>query len=154
MEKICCGAVYFELSAGYAADDSSARSAEFIPYPSGGCMFATTRFATVLSATLLCLSATQAMAEDRPARLEVAGCEKPEFPVRWQDDGESGTVTIAYLVDTDGKVVQSKVLESSGAVRVDRASVRAGARCKFEPGAKDGQAALAWAKVKYSWVVE
>lgn len=117
-------------------------------------MSATTRFATVLSATLLCLSATSAMAADRPARLDVAGCEKPEFPVRWQDDGESGTVTVAYLIDTDGKVVQSKVVESSGAVRVDRASVRAGARCKFEPGAKDGQAALAWAKVKYSWVVE
>lgn len=117
-------------------------------------MFATSRFATVLSATLLCLGATQAMAADRPARLDAAGCEKPEFPVRWQDDGDSGTVTVAYLIDTDGKVVQSKVVESSGAVRVDRASVRAGARCKFEPGAKDGQAALAWAKVKYSWIVE
>lgn len=118
-------------------------------------MFAKSRFATVLSATLLCLSATQAMAADRPARIDETACEKPEFPARWQDDGETGgNVTVAYLVDTDGKVLQSKILESSGAARVDRASVRAGARCKFQPGARDGQAAMAWAKVKYTWIVE
>lgn len=117
-------------------------------------MFAKSRFATVLSATLLCLSATQAMAADRPARIDETACEKPTFPASWQEEGEEGTVTVAYLVDTDGKVLQSKILESSGAARVDRASVRAGARCKFQPGARDGQAAMAWAKVKYSWIVE
>jgi len=117
-------------------------------------MFAKSRFATVLSATLLCLASTQAFSAERAARIDDAACEKPEFPARWQEDGESGSVTVAYLVDTDGKVLQSKVLESSGAPRIDRASVRAGSRCKFQPGNRDGQAALAWAKVKYSWIVE
>ncbi len=117
-------------------------------------MFAKSRFAAVLSATLLCVASTQVMAAERAARIDESACEKPEYPSRWQDEGESGSVTVAYLVDTDGKVLQSKVLESSGAPRIDRASVRAGARCKFQPGDRDGQAALAWAKVKYSWIVE
>lgn len=117
-------------------------------------MFAKSRFAAVLSATLLCVASGQALAIEQAARIDEAACEKPVYPSAWQDDGESGTVTIAYLVDTDGKVLQSKVLESSGAPRIDRASVRAGARCKFQPGARDGQAALAWAKVKYSWIVD
>ncbi len=117
-------------------------------------MSAKSRFATILSATMLCLAASSTLAAERPARIDDAACDKPEFPVRWQEDGEAGSVTVAYLVDTDGKVLQSKVLESSGAARIDRASVRAGARCKFQPGARDGQAALAWAKVKYSWVVD
>lgn len=117
-------------------------------------MFATKRIVPALSALFLILGAAHASAADRPARLDATGCEKPEFPVRWQEEGDSGSVTVAYLVDTDGKVVQSKVLESSGTARVDRASIRAGARCKFEPSAKDGQAAIGWAKVKYSWIVE
>lgn len=117
-------------------------------------MFAKSRFASLLSATLLCLASAQALAAERPARIDEAACEKPEFPARWQEDGEGGSVTVAYLVDTEGKVLQSKVLESSGAAKIDRASVRAGARCKFQPGARDGQAALAWAKVKFSWIVE
>ena len=117
-------------------------------------MSATSRFATVLSATLLCLALAHVMAGERAARINDAACEKPDFPARWQEDGDSTSVTVAYLVDTDGKVLQSKVLESSGAPRIDRASVRAGARCTFQPGDRDGQAAMAWAKVKYSWVVE
>ena len=117
-------------------------------------MFATTRFAPVVSALVLCLAAAPALALESPARLNAAACEKPSYPASWQEDGNVGKVTVAYLVDTDGSVLKSKVVESSGLSRLDRASVRAGARCKFEPAAKDGQAAMAWATVTYSWVVE
>jgi protein TonB len=118
-------------------------------------MFSTKRYAAVMSSLLLCLVASHAVAADRTAKLDPKDCEKPEFPVRWQADGISGgDVLVAYLVGSDGKVMDSKVVQSSGTARIDRASVKAGARCKFEPGAKNGQAEPSWAKVRYTWLID
>ncbi len=61
-------------------------------------------------------------------------------------------MVIGYLVTAEGKVVDSKIVQSSGLSHVDRASERAGARCKFVP-AEGSDAAASWTKVKYSWVV-
>ncbi len=116
-------------------------------------MLMSKRCATLVSSLLLCIASVQAVAADRNATFDPKGCEAPEFPARWQNDGESGNVVVAYLVGTDGKVQEAKIVESSGSPRVDRASAKAGARCKFKPAAKNGEAAAAWTKVRYSWVL-
>lgn len=113
-------------------------------------MFSTTRYAAVLLSLSL---AAPVMAAEQAAKVDTS-CAKPEFPARWMNEGDGGNVVIAFLVGTDGKVVQSKVLESSGHRRLDRASVKAGERCTFKPAARDGKAATGWAKVQYSWVVD
>jgi protein TonB len=117
-------------------------------------MLSTTRFSTVIAALMLTLAAPLALAAENKITVDPKDCEVPDYPVRWQNEGDAGSVTVAYLVGADGKVQESKVLESSGYVRVDRASVRAGARCKFQQSAKDGQVLAGWAKVKYSWIVD
>jgi periplasmic protein TonB len=118
-------------------------------------MLSTKRVSTVLSILLLSLAAPLAIAAGANATVDPKDCETPEFPARWQNEGDSGNVVVAFLVGADGKVLDSKLVESSGIVRVDRASVRAGARCKFQPGvAANGQAAASWAKVKYTWVID
>jgi protein TonB len=111
------------------------------------------RAATIFTSLLLSIAAGQAVAGERSARLDPKGCEAPEYPARWVTEGEGGTVLVAFLVGTDGKVVDSKIVESSGSTRMDRASARAGARCAFQPGAKDGAAAPSWTKVRFSWVL-
>lgn len=115
-------------------------------------MLSTKRYAAVLSSLLLVALAPHAVAA-QSARIDPAACDKPEFPVRWQADSDGGDVLVAFLVGSDGKVIESKVIESSGDVRVDRASARAGSRCSFKPGAKDGKAVASWAQVRYSWVL-
>ena len=118
-------------------------------------MFSTKRYSAVISSLLLCLVASHAVAADRAAKIDPRECAKPEFPSRWQVEGDSGgDVLVAFLVGADGKVMESKVVESSGTPRMARASVKAGARCKFEPGAKNGQAAPSWAKVRYTWLID
>ena len=117
-------------------------------------MFATTRFAAVAAGLLLCFGASQVAAADRGARIDLNGCEKPELPARYTEDVDDAKVTVAYLVDTNGAVVSTKVVESSGNGRIDRASSRAGAKCKFKPASKDGQDAISWAKVTYKWIVD
>ena len=68
-------------------------------------MFSTKRYAAVLSSLLMCLAASHAAAADRPAKIDAAACEKPEFPTRWQIEGDRGDVLVAFLVGTDGKVM-------------------------------------------------
>ncbi len=115
-------------------------------------MFSITRYAAVASSLLLCLCAGQAMAADTAAKFDGKECAKPDFPSRWLNDGDGGNVVVAFLVGTDGKVMESKIVESSGSTRIDRASAKAGARCMFQPGAKNGQAAPSWARVRYTWL--
>jgi periplasmic protein TonB len=117
-------------------------------------MFATTRFAAVAAGLLLCVGASQVAAADRSARIDLNGCEKPELASRYVEEDAPAKVTVAYLVDTTGAVVASKVVESSGNGRIDRASTRAGAKCKFKPASKDGQDLISWAKVTYAWIVD
>lgn len=118
-------------------------------------MFDAARRTTALSALLLSVFAGNAFAAgDRPSRPEAESCAAPEYPSYWQADGDSGNVTVAVQVDADGKVINSKVLSSSGFSRVDRASVKASARCKFKPAAKEGKAEPSWAKIQYKWIVE
>jgi len=117
-------------------------------------MFTTTRCAAVVSILLLCMAAGQTMAADVSAKIDAKDCEKPDYPVRWVNEGDSGNVIVAFLVGPDGKVMDSKIVESSGSLRVDRASAKAGARCKFQPGEKNGLAAASWTKVRYSWQMD
>ncbi|HEU4777565.1 MAG TPA: TonB family protein [Telluria sp.] len=111
-------------------------------------MLSIKRIRPFVSALLLTLAAPLAMA----ATVDPKDCAKPEFPARWLNEGDSGNVVVAFLVGADGKVLESKLVESSGFPRVDRASIRAGAACKFKP-ASDLSAA-SWAKVKYTWVAD
>lgn len=105
-------------------------------------------------ATMLLGSALPAMAAGNSvARIEANGCEQPHFPARWQTEGDGATVVVGYLVTAAGKVVDSKIVQSSGLAYIDRASERAGARCKFVP-AGDSSADAAWTQVKYSWTVK
>lgn len=117
-------------------------------------MLSTTRFSAVIAALMLTVAAPLALAVENKITVDPKDCAVPDYPVRWQNEGEAGIVTVAYLVGADGKVQESKVLESSGYAHVDRASVRAGARCKFQQSAQDGQVLAGWAKVKYAWILE
>jgi protein TonB len=112
-------------------------------------MFSTKRYTAVAASLLLCLAAGNAVAADVSPTIDMRDCEKPDFPARWHNEGDGGNVIVAFLVGTDGKVIESKIVESSGSTRVDRASAKAGAQCKFVPAAAPG-----WARVRYTWLVD
>ncbi len=116
-------------------------------------MFSTKPLAALAAFVFLNAAAMPAMAAGTSlARIDTTACDKPNFPASWQHDGDGASVVVGYLVGADGKVVESKIVQSSGLSHIDRASERAGARCKFVP-AKGATADASWTKVKYSWVV-
>ena len=82
------------------------------------------------------------------------GCAKPDYPVRAARNGETGTVTLALLVGTDGRVQDSRIQSSSGSRELDRAAVNALSLCKFQPAMNGGTAEAGWAQLAYVWTLE
>lgn len=85
---------------------------------------------------------------------DAKACVTPTYPPRAARNGESGTVTLALLVGTDGRVAGSRIEASSGSPELDRAAVAALSMCKFKPATNGGVAEPAWARLAYVWTLE
>lgn len=99
-------------------------------------------------------AATAWAADAAPTLDPKAPCEKPQYPRASLVNEETGTVTLAFLIGTDGSVLESKVEKSSGFKNLDKAAATALGKCKFKPGTKDGKPEQAWTKVSYVWKLE
>jgi protein TonB len=82
------------------------------------------------------------------------GCTRPDYPAKAVRNNESGTVTLALLVGTDGRVAGSRIQSSSGSHELDRAAVAALSTCKFKPATNGGVAEQAWAQIAYVWTLD
>lgn len=111
--------------------------------------------------SLACFAADGAMAQspaaaDQPAYHPFAGqptCAKPEWPAASLAARATGTVTLHLLIDVDGKVVDTKVLRSSGHEALDEAARSGISKCRFNPGLKDGKPGKAWLMMQYAWTL-
>ena len=83
-----------------------------------------------------------------------ANCEKPEYPSASRRLEEEGTVSLRFLVGTDGKVIQAEIEKSSGYKRLDEAARAGLSRCAFKPATVDGKPEQGWATMKYTWRLE
>lgn len=81
-------------------------------------------------------------------------CSKPEYPSASRRLEETGTVVLNFLIDVDGRVMESKVATSSGHDRLDAAAKEALGRCQFKPGTVDGKPERSWASIKYRWEID
>src|SRR5919198_1480547 len=81
-------------------------------------------------------------------------CEKPEYPPASRRANETGTVLLSFLIDTSGKVIDSKIERSSGSRRLDDAARAALGLCKFRPGTVNGAPVQSWARIEYVWRLE
>lgn len=82
------------------------------------------------------------------------GCAKPDYPAKAARNGETGTVTLALLVGTDGRVSSSRIQHTSGSRELDRAAVNALSMCKFKPAMNGGVPEAGWAQIAYVWTLE
>lgn len=78
-------------------------------------------------------------------------CAKPEYPSEALARRLEGTVTLRFLVDTDGSVAEALVAKSSGDTSLDEAARVAIAKCRFTPAMANGKPARAWVPVQYVW---
>jgi protein TonB len=88
------------------------------------------------------------------ALADASGCATPQYPVKAARNNESGTVTLALLVGTNGKVTDSRIKTSSGSRELDKAAVAALSTCTFKPAMNGGAAEPGWAQIAYVWTLE
>ena len=102
--------------------------------------------------------APPAPANPNPVRVAAVAdfntCAKPEWPKASLRNEETGTVTLSFLIGTDGRVADSKIVKSSGFRDLDKAAVAGISRCKFKPGLTDGKPEQAWMQMQYVWTLE
>lgn len=81
-------------------------------------------------------------------------CEKPAYPASSLRANETGTVRLSFLIDTNGKVLDSKVDRSSGSRRLDEAARAGLSLCKFRPATVNGKPERTWGRIEYVWKLE
>ena len=88
-------------------------------------------------------------------RLDLQRSEQPEYPPVSRRLGEQGTAVIEVLVGVDGRVLDAKLLQSSGYDRLDQAALAgAKANCRFIPGTVDGKPQTMWFTFKFNWKLQ
>jgi bla regulator protein BlaR1 len=92
------------------------------------------------------------LADQRP-RIIFSSCAKPAYPAAALAAQHTGTVTLGFRVDIDGRVIASEVNGSSGHPELDQAARSAIERCVFHPGMQHERPVRAWTQVKYVWTL-
>ncbi len=118
----------------------------------------------VLGLAVVCAASAHAPANRRGADLDLGlnraaiadfkTCRKPEYPHADLAAGHQGTVTVDFLIDTDGTVIDSAVARSSGFASMDEAARGALLKCRFGPALRNGSVVREWTKVQYVWTLE
>ena len=88
------------------------------------------------------------------AVVDAKACEKPAYPAASIRASETGLVLLNFLIDVDGKVLESKVERTSGHRRLDEAARSGLAYCKFKPATVDGKPERTWARIEYEWKLD
>jgi D-alanyl-D-alanine endopeptidase (penicillin-binding protein 7) len=97
---------------------------------------------------------TAAAAGTQAATLDFRNCAKLEYPKDELRQNHQGTVTMRFLVSTDGKVKDAQVTQSSGFPALDEAARSALAKCSFKPGMSGGAPVESWASMQYRWTTQ
>jgi protein TonB len=85
-------------------------------------------------------------------KIDAKRSQELEYPPTSRRLGEQGSVTLQVLVDIDGRVVEVKLVQSSGFDRLDQAALD-GVRTnyRFAAGTVDGKPQQMWYTIKYTW---
>jgi periplasmic protein TonB len=84
--------------------------------------------------------------------LDPRASREPEYPPLSRHLGEQGSVVLQVLVASDGRVLDTKLIQSSGFARLDQAALaEIKSAYRFVPGTVNGKVQPMWLTIKYNW---
>lgn len=88
-------------------------------------------------------------------RIDLAHSTQPEYPPQSRRLGEQGSLVLQVMVDTSGRVTDSKLVQSSGSQRLDHAALE-GVKTNYHffPGTVDGKPQPMWFTFKFTWKLQ
>ncbi len=107
---------------------------------------------TLLVASTLLLAAASRLAHADQG-ISPQPCAKPVWPAAALRLGQQGKVTMRYMTDHDGTVLQAEVVTSSGHALLDNAAQQGLMKCKMPNALKADPALHAWNKIQYVWTL-
>ena len=91
---------------------------------------------------------------DTMALADFKSCQRPVYPAESITQKQTGTVSLDFLVDINGKIKESKITKSSGHRALDDSARMALEQCSFKPATAKGKPVEAWTKVQYVWSLQ
>lgn len=85
------------------------------------------------------------------AMVDMNSCPRPVYPAVALQRKIEGTVTIGFLVDAKGNVLDTALRHSSGDASLDQAARIALAKCRFKPATVNDTPIDRWSDVQYVW---
>lgn len=89
---------------------------------------------------------------DTRAMADFSACEKPRWPKSSLRAGHTGTVTLRFLVSETGRIMESRIVGSSGDRDLDRAAQIGIGKCTFKPATRSGEKVASWMQMQYVWI--
>lgn len=86
--------------------------------------------------------------------MPVMPCKRPAWSREAIERQMTGTVTMKFLIDTDGTVLAKEIVKSSGHKMQDKAALEATARCKLAVAPQEGQREKEWVVLQYVWTLD
>ena len=107
----------------------------------------------IVVASVLTFGCAQPKTEtaSKPAKLISGSCRRPAYPEEAARAGQTGDVSVKFLVDSKGDVINTSIEKSSGFPILDDAAARALKTCRFEPAVKEGVAVESETSLLYKW---
>ena len=90
----------------------------------------------------------------KQAVADFSTCKKPVWPEESLRQEHTGTVTLKFLIGTDGKPKEAKIFRSSGHPPLDEAAKTGILKCSFKPATRNGVAVEEWMHMQYVWTLE
>jgi protein TonB len=85
-------------------------------------------------------------------RIDAQHSREPEYPAQSRRLGEQGSLVLQALIDIDGRVLETKLVQSSGFDRLDQAALDGiKSNYRFAPGTIDGRPQAMWYTFKFTW---
>jgi protein TonB len=76
---------------------------------------------------------------ERPAARRPEACsDSIEYPPELERAGIGGEVLLRLRLTDKGRVIEARVVQSSGHPQLDEAVLRSARRCRFDPALRDG----------------